>query len=832
MKPLYLEMEGFGPYLNKTEIDFKKLPNYLTLVSGNTGAGKTTIFDAICCALFGETSGKNRSFSQMRSEFAQDKIPTKVRFKFELQGKTYEVTRSPSYRRKKRNSTDYTQVNQKAQLILPDGSVINNANNVTEKIKEILGIQKDEFRQIVMIAQNDFMSMIVETEKKQEEIFNRIFNAQLYEKFSRRILREKNDYDNKVTLIRQNILNSLDNSNLNFEEDFNDEFLETTKILDLVKEKKKEIETQKGLELAKLNQFRKKLQEARNKENEAQSLIKIFDQRDQASEQLKDLNKRKKEIQELKKRKNLAEKARDLVLTTYNAVQSIQENNQKLETKKNDLKKNSRLIVDELKINKKRLEKFSNETLDELHHNFKSLEDSLDQYKKLSEAVENFEYFKEEVNLLTDENEELETLLKEKEELFNSIEILSESEFIHKAQLLELESKNLNKELSDIKEIDELILLVNKLINHLIHAREELAVLNLDYKKRKKYYEKGLKTFINNQAAFLAQTLEENEPCPVCGSLKHPQPAQFTGEEITDEKLEILKSEQTESENRFLKGVDKYNQLRQNLINNLNNLINTSENLKALLDKNDQNKLIKINNLLNSFIQIIKEDLGVEEDSIKISLEDLRNLIFQRKNYLTASLTKTKTLIVENHRKNDINTQNKKNKESLEKEINEVKKNLENLTQSLKNKENLLSQYQVQIEMLKEQLKFTSLEEAKVELRKRKDKYLTYRSQFDSIKKNTEELKNTQSRINGQITSTSNQLKEGLINLEKENLILKEALSKAEFKDLNEFKNYCLDPKELELISNKINDYYSNLTSTQNRIQELNKILENSATRF
>ena len=161
MKPLKLTMCAFGSYGREETVDFEKIGSGIFLITGDTGAGKTTIFDAIAFALFGETSGQNREPVMMRSQYAPDEAKTYVSLRFSERGAVYEITRSPAYtrlsKRKNRNG-DYTSilVPAKAELLLPGGEVFcKSVREVNEKLKEILGVDQNQFSQIAMIAQGD-----------------------------------------------------------------------------------------------------------------------------------------------------------------------------------------------------------------------------------------------------------------------------------------------------------------------------------------------------------------------------------------------------------------------------------------------------------------------------------------------------------------------------------------------------------------------------------------------------------------------------------------------------------------------------------------------------
>ncbi|MDR1439229.1 MAG: AAA family ATPase, partial [Clostridiales bacterium] len=188
MKPLYLTISAFGPYADSQSIDFTRLgAGGLYLVAGDTGAGKTTIFDAISYALFGETSGRERSGAMLRSDFAEAAARTFVRLTFEYRGKRYTVERNPQYERGKARGSGTTQESAAAELALPDGSSVSGVRAVTEKTEEILGLNRNQFSQIVMIAQGDFMRFMLSKTDERAAILRRIFGTERFRAFAERL---------------------------------------------------------------------------------------------------------------------------------------------------------------------------------------------------------------------------------------------------------------------------------------------------------------------------------------------------------------------------------------------------------------------------------------------------------------------------------------------------------------------------------------------------------------------------------------------------------------------------------------------------------------------
>ena len=157
MRPIKLELSAFGPYAGETVIDFDKLgQSGLYLITGDTGAGKTTLFDAITFALYGEASGDNREPGMLRSKYAEPQTPTEVKLNFRNGGKEYIVKRNPEYERPAKRGEGMKTQKADAELTLPDGGVVTKRKEVDLAIKEILGIDRNQFSQIAMIAQGDF----------------------------------------------------------------------------------------------------------------------------------------------------------------------------------------------------------------------------------------------------------------------------------------------------------------------------------------------------------------------------------------------------------------------------------------------------------------------------------------------------------------------------------------------------------------------------------------------------------------------------------------------------------------------------------------------------
>jgi len=206
MRPLKLKISAFGPYAGETEFDFDKLgTGGLYLITGDTGAGKTTIFDAITYALYGDPSGNNREVSMLRSKYANDTTPTEVELVFSYYGKEYTVKRNPEYTRARKNGEGTTPQIAGATFIYPDGKVVTKIKDVDKAVKSVIGIDRSQFCQIAMIAQGDFLKLLLAPTKERMEIFRHIFKTELFSDLQERLKKESGKLSDECTKIKSSI---------------------------------------------------------------------------------------------------------------------------------------------------------------------------------------------------------------------------------------------------------------------------------------------------------------------------------------------------------------------------------------------------------------------------------------------------------------------------------------------------------------------------------------------------------------------------------------------------------------------------------------------------
>ena len=180
MRPIELKMNAFGSYAKETAVSFDQFQRGLFLITGDTGAGKTTIFDAIVFALYGISSGSERTMEMMHCDHVSKSVDTSVTFTFEQNGKAYTVRRTIHFPKKRGKADDYGNPKPDASLTLPDGSPVKGSDNVSGRIEEILGLNKEQFRQIVMLAQGDFKKFLKSDSNAKSEILGKLFDNSMY----------------------------------------------------------------------------------------------------------------------------------------------------------------------------------------------------------------------------------------------------------------------------------------------------------------------------------------------------------------------------------------------------------------------------------------------------------------------------------------------------------------------------------------------------------------------------------------------------------------------------------------------------------------------------
>lgn len=819
MKPIKLVMEGFGPYLEKTEIDFEKMDNGLTLISGNTGSGKTTIFDAICCALYGETSGKNRSFTQMRSKSAEPTDKTRIYFEFELRGKKYIVERSPKFLRPKRNSNELTEEAAKATLVYPDGRTVTKVSTVTNEVKDLLGIGKDEFRQIVMIAQNDFMAMIKDTKANQEITFNRIFGTQIYRDFITKVKHEVDTFENRRDQVKEQIQMEL--SRLGLEELSTDTNLFTGQIIealsireDSLKEKLPQLEA----EVIRLDQ---EVKASLKLIEHAKLLKQQFTELKVANNRRTELNKQKESIDNLIYRTQRAEDARDGVEGIYNEFcenkKHLSELEQQLKIKRQDY----RTALARSEQYSEKLKNYPQDKLIQMRQEEKELEGMIPVYQEAADLNKTLIELRLKRDQLIQSNE---VNTREKDALsekLKSLVIYSDEYFSDLRNKNEANRSNYRILFERIEELMQILVDLKNFTSSYINESNRLVNARVRLKDTQKEYDSKFDIYISNQAHFLAEKLKPDEPCPVCGSLEHPHPATLTSDKnVTIEELEELESE--------------LNSLRKS-IQNISHSVDQDEG-KITAGKDSLEKYYSLFNEKNKhFLESYKTGLDLvlsdptskeNKKNLTQAGKDLSQCLEQIQEAVAFELSEYERKAREIDQNESVNQKLIQEKEKLEKQQGQQEEVIEDQKNQIAELNEKISAQQVLYEEKKKVLSHASLKEAQEALNNKKEQieiFIKGQEQIQSLEKEATELVK---QLEGEGKALSAEGSQAKKRIEENSVNLSKQLRENNFNDLKDFLNSRLSPDEINQNNKKIQDYHFEVKSNYQTIGELSTKLK------
>ena len=479
MRPLKITMSAFGPYAGKVTLDMQKLgKSGIYLITGDTGAGKTTIFDAISYALYGEASGNYRENTTLRSKYASADTPTFVELEFEYNNEIYKINRNPEYPRPNKRGEGFTKQSANAELVMPDGSVITKIKEVSAKVEEIIGINKNQFSQIAMIAQGDFRKLLNCETNERSKIFRKIFKTEPYHnieiKLSSLFNELKRNREKEKSGIEQyiNQLKCNENDTLSLE-------LERAKSGDVLIEDviklAGEIINKDTLEYTKTQKNIESINEEIEKIN---SNIKLYENQEATKKAFAEASAK---LEELKTKRNECEKA-------YKSAEAQRE-------RLDDLTRKINLI-------NSKMPKY-----DEL----KSLENSI------KERTQSFEKSN---NLLKLKQQEITLLEKEIDEKSKALEEVKGADLL--VQKLTVQKEEINKKAEALKELKTEIDRRKTEQKNLKNAQSFAKSALDEYGALENEYNQIYIAFFNEQAGIIADGLKDGEPCPVCGSTSHP----------------------------------------------------------------------------------------------------------------------------------------------------------------------------------------------------------------------------------------------------------------------------------------------------------------------
>lgn len=562
MKPLKLVMSGFGPFADREEIQFEeKGLDGVFLITGDTGSGKTTIFDAISFALYGEASGEWRSSEGFRSGYAEEETKTFVEMSFLQKGKKYCVKRNPEYQRPSKRGQKLVKEKQEAVLEYADGTTVSGVRQVNEAIQELIGIDRKQFKQVAMIAQGEFLSLLTANSKERGEILRKVFETENFKILQQKLSEKESEYAKKCERQDQNLLQIMQGIKMEYE------FPEMEKLLESRKEKKIQ-ETEKWLDdLVKWERgqegwTKKRIEEL---EEEIQRRSKEIEHARYEEKAFLNFEMAKKELEKLEEEEERQQDQKEMLEAAKKAVHKILP----LEKRWKEEKENQRYLEQQVQKQEAALQ-----TANVLHRELERERQHWEEEKQKEEEKERQIVEFEEKKPIREKKrrlgEEKRTLIAKKaifQEKIENVVKKQEKLLLEQQKLIQCEKEEEGAEQeaeicrTEIKELEkkrqEIWNLWKEKYNLDTMQHKEEKLLEEYEKKRKEWenqnqnFQETEKLFFGNLAGILAKELKENKPCPVCGSTHHPHKAQIVHSAVTEEEWEQLREENEKQRNEL-----------------------------------------------------------------------------------------------------------------------------------------------------------------------------------------------------------------------------------------------------------------------------------------
>lgn len=779
-------MVAFGPYKDRQVIDFTPLNNdKLFVISGATGAGKTTIFDAISFALYGTASGSDRNQTMMlRSQFADDDVHTSVELIFSLHDKTYRVFRQLGHIKagnvsKTGDRNELYEIINDREVPIVDRPIVSEVN---EKIESLIGLTVDQFRQIVMLPQGEFRKLLTSDTENKEKILRKLFHTEkyvfLHEKLKEKLEKLKQAYEKEREFLSRfynqlfTIVTPREQSLL-YELSQQDEF-QVSQIVQAIDE---ELHVLNGQIENENNAYKRALdtynveQQLLTRAEMINNRFSILKEKETNYKQLLD------EIEQFRQKESqleAAERASKIVpyeknwIERENEFKVIEEIAKSLEAKLIDAK----------------------EELKNAEHNYAEKQQNSEKIEQLTTTISRYEQFipivakvDEDKAAIMSSQLQIETLKKEKEQseanmnkIDENIEKLTqEINDITEGQAMLIELKEEQMKVSNEYKLLESLHNERKNVDQLKH---ELTVGKTEFERAKQLHEQLEKEWLTHQAAILADQLQDGDACPVCGSTHHPKKHAQTDSSVTREDVEKAQKQKNKAQEHYHEIAGKVTATEaqiEKIINQLDKQVENVHTLSEILHVSEE-KLAQLND------QITK--LHDKQKKLAEKNKQLEQLQHNKKQYLEKNENISEEIIT-------LQTELSAKEATLKERLSHIPKDfqqlkvLENKIAELKNeKETLLNEWKE----AQERLKLAQIELSKAEADEENN-----RKQFSDADEKRLKAKNT----------------------------FDEELLRAEFTTYEAYKEAKLEADERIELKKQIDDYNEQKLTLQNEINAL-----------
>ncbi|MFA2809693.1 AAA family ATPase [Bacillus mycoides] len=566
MRPIQLIMTAFGPYKQKEVIDFKDLGEHrIFAISGNTGAGKTTIFDAICYVLYGEASGEERSDTNMlRSQFADDDVYTSVELTFQLKGKSYEIKRQLGH--KKQGNKTITGHAVELYEVIDEEKVPCvdrfHVTDVNKKVEDLIGLSKHQFSQIVMLPQGEFRKLLTSETENKEEILRRIFKTDRY-KLMREILDQKRKQWKDVLQEKQkerelyfrNVFKLPIRDGALLETLVEQEHVNTHQVVEALEQETNWYNAEVEQLHLEQNDKTKQLKEAEARFHAAKAVNEKFKDLEQKNEKYSILQENRAVIEMKEKSFKHAEQAKRLLPFEQWHEEAMQYEQQS--------------------------ESLLKQIIAKKEHIMNSFALAQEKYEALKNKASERENAKKQVQRLEELQPIIASLAEKKLNLQNAeIHIGKLKEGMQKLdEQLEAHKNEKQRMSGELQQLEAALEQYVAKVEELTNMREDAKVLKQAYdvwQEKQKYelekesafhkmqqavstYENMERRWLSEQAGILALHLHDGESCPVCGSMDHPKKATEQSNAIDEKELNELREKKTIAEKLHVQLEEKWN---------------------------------------------------------------------------------------------------------------------------------------------------------------------------------------------------------------------------------------------------------------------------------
>ena len=657
MKPLKLTMQAFGSYGKRTVIDFERTNQNLFLISGDTGAGKSTIFDAIVFALYGEaSSGANKKDgTELQSQYAGPEVQPFVELVFSegagTEKKEYTVRRIPRHLRPLKRGTGVKEESGSVSLIMPDDSEYPQ-KETDRKLEEIIGLTKNQFMQVAMIAQGEFMELLRAKSDDKKVIFRKLFHTELYGKIVEELGRRRKGKQQEIGQIRTVCQTEVSHIEVPSDYEKSEQLLtlkrrivksdrlsvvDMEEIMEYLADLCKELKERCSAAAKEYREANRIYLENRDACTGGLQLLKRFQELDQAEQELEECAVREKEIRET------AEQIRKLngAYEIHAVYERYMDSARTAEGIKRSLAEQEKALPG--------LEKAYTEAKGQADAANELLHKEIQDYTKVAEAVERAltvfrEIRKAEEKTLSAadsvrraektaaEAQQKLVILDENEKKWRGqAEILAQADVLLERWQAENEkAAEITEEIVSARTLAEDARIQKETADK---AKQDYAAVSSAYERKNKEYENKRRIFLNIQAGLIAkEQLRQGQPCPVCGSLDHPHPCEvedihqnLSREELDnlDEEAERLRTRQEEAASSARSAGTLQAEKENNLKAELQKLSRKlAENVPGSTADPKMLTLVQMEEILRAW----KQTLLQKEKGLKENVETLRQL--------------------------------------------------------------------------------------------------------------------------------------------------------------------------------------------------------------